>query len=161
MLDGKMTHIGVASVEGRDGVYLVQVFIAQPTHELPPPLVQASPKPANAESTDVKNKKKSSPPVLTGDAVKPARPNTGSLAENTVPAPPASTLPNTPSATPEAPQTPAQPTLTLKEVNRAHRGYWKHEAGRWWYFPVPQNAYAGMVLAADPNRQGPPPNYRR
>ena len=38
-------------------------------------------------------------------------------------------------------------------------GYWVHQQGRWWYFPVPAGAQPGQLILPDPSMEGPPPGY--
>ncbi len=49
------------------------------------------------------------------------------------------------------------PRLRVPAGHRNVAGYWVHQNGRWWYFPVPRNARPGMLLDPDLSAQGPPP----
>jgi hypothetical protein len=52
------------------------------------------------------------------------------------------------------------PTLRLPNGPRQGvSGYWLYYGSRWWYFPIPQGAGAGVVLQADPSVAGPPAGY--
>ncbi|MEM9071875.1 MAG: CAP domain-containing protein [Myxococcota bacterium] len=146
LLDESFTHIGLAAVSGPDGIYVTQVMAAlaaPPAPALPPPSVEdvaptPEPETVNPPITD--------PPPAPAAPVAPA-------------APQAAPVP----AAPQAAAVPAQPATPSMRMPRSHRrvaGYWIHQGGRWWYFPVPPRAVPGQILHPDPNVQGPPPGYR-
>jgi len=143
MLDGDMTHIGLAALPTEAGVYVTQVF-AQIVPE------------AEAEAEPA-------PPA-------PAPPAEAQQAEAAPPPPPSP--PSGGDAAPEATDDPAPGGGTLAVqpgsngtvvVHRNDQGrvlaYWVFGSGRWWYYPFPPGARPGQRLQVDPSVQGPPPGF--
>lgn len=139
------THIGLAALPTSGGTYVTQVLaVIEPPAELPPPAVEdtavpeppgsaAEPQPTPSEGAEVQDAADVeavdvAPALDEGDAI---------------PAPPQRTR--------------RPPRLRVPAGHRNVAGYWVHQQGRWWYFPVPRNARPGTLLDHDPTVQGPPP----
>lgn len=142
------THIGLAALPTSGGTYVTQVMAAIPAPaELPPPAVEdtapaesltppaAEPQPTPTEEPEVQE-------VQEAAAVDEVQ-ATPALAQSEIPPPPQRQM--------------RAPRLRVPAGHRNVAGYWVHQQGRWWYFPVPPNARPGMLLNPDLSVQGPPP----
>ena len=141
VLDPNFTHIGLAAVTARDGIYVTQVMatLAPPPAALPPPSVsevEPQPEPEAVAATP--------PPPAQLDTTPDAQPN-------------AQAQPNATQS--NAPQ--QIPTMRMPRTHRRVAGYWIYHGQRWLFFPVPARARPGQVLHPDPNIQGPPPGYQQ
>jgi hypothetical protein len=142
LLDPTLTHIGLASAVGEDGVYVTQVLA-----RIPPPAaldpVEPVPPPAVLDIPDEVPETEAPP------------------AETEAPAPELHAVPS-PQAAPSASAAPGVPVVRVP-ADRVGRvaGYWVQYQGRWWYYPVPADARPGQALRPDLSVQGPPPGHQQ
>lgn len=139
------THIGLAALPTSGGTYVTQVMAAIPAPaELPPPAVEDTALPEAPLPPPAETQPAPSPaPELEDAADVEDLDQAPQFDDGEVPAPPQ--------------QTRSTPRLRVPAGHRHVAGYWVHQQGRWWYFPVPPNARPGMLLNPDLSVQGGPP----
>ncbi|MAQ18118.1 MAG: hypothetical protein CMN30_25390 [Sandaracinus sp.] len=144
LLEGAFTHIGLAALRAEDGIYVTQVLaVVPPPAELPPPAVEDAELPAPTVEevpTAPETPEPAVEEVEVEDAVQDADVEVGPAVD-------------------EMPAADPLPRLRLPAGRRNVAGYWVHQQGRWWYFPVPAGAQPGQLILPDPSMEGPPPGY--
>ncbi len=140
------THIGLAALPTSGGTYVTQVMAAIPAPaELPPPAVEDTAVPEAPMPPEAEPQPAPSPAPELQDAADVEDVDvTPEIDDGQVPPPPQQ-------------QTRSVPRLRVPAGHRGVEGYWVHQQGRWWYFPVPPNARPGMLLNPDLDVQGGPP----
>jgi len=146
LFEAAFTHIGLAALPTSGGTYVTQVMAAIPAPaELPPPAVEDTAQPEAPTPPAAEPQPAPSPaPELQDAADVESVEATPAIDDGQVPAPPQQ-------------QTRSVPRLRVPAGHRNVAGYWVHQQGRWWYFPVPPNARPGMLLNPDLTVQGNPP----
>ncbi len=141
LLDEQFTHIGLSAVQAGDGVYVTQVMAA-----IAPPAEEQLPPPAVAELQ---------PPR---DSVELTTPEASPTVANAEPPQGGQTLAPTRLVIPGPQPRPTNiPSIRVPAGHRRVAGYWLHQHGRWWYFPVPPGTPPGTVVRPDLRFEGPPP----
>ena len=149
LFEAGFTHIGLAALPTSGGTYVTQVLAAIPAPaELPPPAVE-----------DTALPEAPAPPAAEGQPAAEPQPAPS-------PAPELQDATHIEEVTPEIDagqvprpqQTRSVPRLRVPAGHRNVAGYWVHQQGRWWYFPVPPNARPGMLLNPDLSVEGGPPD---
>ena len=136
LLDEQFTHIGLAAVRGEDGIYLTQVVA-----HIPRPAAEQLPPPSVAELQP------SAPSV----EIETPRPQLD-VEDRGVPAPPAAVA-----ASGVGPRPVPVPSIRVPAGHSGVAGYWLHQHGRWWYYPVAAGTPPGTVVEPDLRFLGPPP----
>lgn len=155
MLDARFTHVGIGALRTPRGVYVTQVFAAEPAPAAAPVEAPVAPQ-----------------PVLPAPSIETVVPPQGGGSELVqAPLPPLDMM-QPPGPAPQFAGGPAlegrtfQSTVvngSLTVVQRAPdqriEGYWVFGSGRWWYYPMPAGAAPGQRLMHDPSVSVPPPGF--
>ena len=144
LLEGSFTHVGLAAFQAADGVYVTQVLaVLHAPAELPPPAVEEAELPAPTVEEVPAETRPATGDVTVEDI---------SDGDDQVDAAQALDIPSPPDGMGSQ-----VPRLRVPAGHRNVAGYWVHQQGRWWYFPVPANAQPDHLLMPDLNVEGPPP----
>jgi cysteine-rich secretory family protein len=171
MMNGSMTHVGLAALRTEQGVYVTQVFavMAPPPPPAPAP-VEAAPPAAEPERDDC---------ISPIPGVSFCGPLPAPLLQEVQPPPPPIALPvprieqaplpaPVPLPAPQASPLPAGPltaqpgtngTVLVQRTPDGIRvtGYWVYASNRWWWYPMPAGARPGQRLTPDLSVNRPPP----